>query len=298
MPHILCAGIATLDQVFRLPRMPARAEKYRATDLVVTGGGTAANAAVAMARLGARVDLCSTLGDDATGDAIVAGLRAEGVGTDRVRRLPGLRSPRSAILVDEAGERMIISYADPALPTDTGHLPDTLPEGVDAVLGDTRWQEGSAHLFRLARAAGRPAVLDGDRAPTVVPELVELATHVAFSLQGLRDLTGEDDPARALEAYGPREGTWIGVTNGPEGAFWWHDGRIAHAPAFPVATVDSLGAGDTWHGAFTVRLAEGAGVDEAVRFASAAAAIKCTRFGGRDGAPSRREVESFLRARA
>jgi sulfofructose kinase len=61
-----------------------------------------------------------------------------------------------------------------------------------------------------------------------------------------------------------------------------------------LTAVDTLGAGDTWHGAFAVALADGLSEDEAVRFASAAAALKCTRFGGRDGAPSRREVDRFL----
>ncbi len=294
MPHVLCAGIATLDQVFRLEAMPARAEKYRASDLAITGGGTAANAAVAMARLGARVALCSTLGDDATGREIRAGLEREGVSTDLVRVRPGLRSPLSAILVDRAGERVIVSYADPDWLRDASGLPERLPDGIDATLGDTRWQTGSAHVFRLARAAGKPAILDGDRAPAEVPELVDLATHVAFSLQGLRDLTGETQARRALQAFGPRPGTWIGVTDGARGAFWWEEGAIRHQPAFAVPVVDTLGAGDTWHGAFAVRVAEGAAEGEAARFASAAAALKCMRFGGRDGAPRREEVEAFL----
>lgn len=294
MPHILCVGIATLDQVFRLDAMPARVEKYRASDLAITGGGTAANAAVAVARLGARVTLSSRLGDDATGREILAGLEREGVATDLIEIRPGQRSPLSAILVDRTGERMIVSYAAPDWLRDAQGLPDRLPDGIDAVLGDTRWQAGSARLFRLARDAGRPAILDGDRAPTEVPDLVGLATHVAFSLQGLRDITGESDPRRALQAFGPRERTWIGVTDGPRGAFWWEAGDVRHQPAFAVDAVDTLGAGDTWHGAFALRLAEGAGAAEAIRFAAAAAALKCTRFGGRDGAPDRAEVEAFL----
>jgi len=294
MARILCAGIATIDQIYRLDAMPTRAEKYRARALHVTGGGTAANAAVAMARLGAQVGLFATLGDDGTGRDIVAGLEREGVDCSGVRRIAGRASPLSAILVDARGERMIVSYSDPDLPRDVGWLPTRLPAGVDAVLGDTRWQEGSAHLFRLAREAGVPAVLDGDRAPTIVPDLADLATHVAFSLQGLRDLTGEDDARRALEAYGRRAGGWVAVTNGREGAYFWRDGAIAHHPAHEVEVADTLGAGDAWHGALTVRLAEGADETEAVRFATAAAALKCARFGGRDGAPTRSEVEAFL----
>jgi sulfofructose kinase len=274
--------------------MPARAEKFRAQNLTITTGGTSANAAVAMARLGAHVELFASLGDDAVGRDIVAGLEREGIGCAGVRRIAGRSSPISAIIVDEGGERMIVSYSDPLLPRETDWLPERMPEGVDAVLGDTRWQEGSAHLFRLARAAGIPAVLDADRAPAIVPELLDLATHVAFSMQGLRDMTGEDDARRALEAVAPPGDTWLAVTNGAEGVFYWSGGRVEHRPAFPVKAVDTLGAGDTWHGAFTVRLAEGFDEAEAMRFAGAAAALKCTRFGGRDGAPRREEVEEFL----
>jgi len=200
----------------------------------------------------------------------------------------------SAILVDRAGERLIVSYADPELPWSTDHLPDALPAGVEAVLGDTRWQTGSAHFFRLARAAGIPAVLDADRAPKEVSDLMELATHVAFSRQGARDLTGEEDPSSALRRMGIRSSTWLAVTHGPEGVFHWRAGEVVRRRAFPVRAVDTLGAGDTWHGAFAVALAEGASENEAVRFASAAAALKCTQFGGRDGAPWRKEVDRFL----
>ncbi|MFL5180859.1 MAG: PfkB family carbohydrate kinase [Microvirga sp.] len=171
--------------------------------------------------------------------------------------------------------------------------PKRLPTGVDAVLGDTRWQAGSAHFFRLAREAGVPAILDADRAPHERPELLDLATHAAFAAQGLRDLTGLDDPCAGLQAL-PKIAAWVGVTNGAGGVFFRYEGKIRHEPAFPVDVVDTLGAGDTWHGAFALALSEGQSEREAVRFASAAAAIKCTRFGGRNGAPRRIEVEALL----
>ena len=296
MATLLCVGIATLDQIFRVEAMPARAEKYRAQDLTVTGGGTAANAAVAAARLGGRVVFYGTLGDDRTGDDIVAGLMREGVDCSAVRRAAGLRSPLSAILVDTAGERTVISYADPRLPGPTDWLPPELPAGTDAVLGDPRWQQGSAHFFRLARQAGISAILDADRAPAEVPDLLRLATHVAFSHQGLRDLTGLDDPAEGLRTLGGTNGTWLAVTNGSQGAFFRQGDAVLHEPACPVTAVDTLGAGDTWHGAFALRLAEGSSEREAIRFAAAAAAIKCIRFGGREGAPNRAEVEAFRAA--
>jgi sulfofructose kinase len=295
MSTVLCVGIAVLDHVFAVDAIPTRPEKHRARDLAVVGGGIAANAAVAVARLGGRAALATRLGADATGDAIVRGLEREGVDCSPTRRFEGLRSPTSAVLVDRAGERLVVAYSDPDIPADPSWLPRRLPPDVRAVLGDTRWPEGAAHLFRLAREAGVPAVLDADRTPT--PEVFGLATHVAFAEQGLHEMTGLSDPAEALRSLSGRADGWLGVTVGDRGALVLEGGAVERLPAFRVETVDTLGAGDTWHGALALALAEGKGEREAVRFAAAASALKCTRFGGRAGIPRRAEVEAFLKER-
>jgi sulfofructose kinase len=293
---VLCVGIAVLDYVFAVDAIPSRPEKHRARDLAVVGGGLAANAAVAVARLGGGVALATRLGDDPTATAILDELAREGVDCSLARRYEGRRSPTSAILVDAAGQRLVVSYSDPSLPSDASWLPERLPEGVGAVLGDTRWPDGAAHVFRRAREAGLPAVLDGDRKPS--SESFELATHVAFSEQGLAEMTGLADPAAGLRALAGRADTWLAVTVGDRGVYVLEDGEPVHAPAFPVESVDTLGAGDVWHGAFALALAEGMRERAAVRFASAAAALKCTRFGGRAGIPRRAEVEACLMERA
>ena len=85
------------------------------------------------------------------------------------------------------------------------------------------------------------------------------------------------------------------MTNGAQGMIWLDDERQSHhMPAFPVHPVDTLGAGDVFHGAFTLAIAEGQSLEQSMRFASAAAAIKCTRFGGAFGAPHRQELATFL----
>jgi sulfofructose kinase len=296
MPTVFCIGIATLDYVYAVPAMPTVPVKYRAGALEVVGGGIAANAAVAAARLGGRALLATRLGDDLTGDAIRAELSAEHVDLSPSRPLPGRRSPVSAVIVDPAGERMLISYSDPDMPSDPGWLPKALPAGVGAVLGDTRWEEGAARMFGFARKAGVPGVLDGDRKPHL-PESLDAPSHIAFSETGLAELTGKPDAEEGLKALGPRA-NWIAVTSGARGVHVLSEGRITHHPAFPVKAVDTLGAGDTWHGAFAFALADGMDETRALRFASAAAAIKCTRFGGRKGAPTRAEVEQFLGERS
>ena len=296
MTGVFCLGISTLDYVYSVETLPTRGEKYRSKALAVVGGGCAGNASVAIARLGGRCWLATRLADDLAGDAIVADLAREGVDTTFARRVAGLRSPVSAILVDAQGERMVISYSDPEMPEDTDWLPTALPEGAGAVLADTRWGEGALAALRLARAAGVPGVLDGDRKPPH-PDLVATASHVAFSAQALAELSGEADPHAGLARIAREGPTWLAVTLGKDGVLFVEDGTIAHLPAFAVEAVDTLGAGDVWHGAFALGLAEGQGERAAIRFASAAAAIKCTRFGGRAGAPQRTEIEAFLAAR-
>ncbi len=295
MSTVLCVGIATLDYIYGVAALPSEGKKYRASALEVQGGGIAANAAVAIARLGGHAGLLTRLGNDLTGETIRADLMHEGVDLSASLPAMGRRSPVSAIMVDGAGERMIVSYADPQMPAEPDWLPSVLPTGTRAVLGDTRWEEGSLGLFQLARKAGIPAVLDGDRKPAC-PALLTAATHVAFSEVGLAEQTGSTDPYMALNCFTPGC-CWMAVTAGERGV-WVHDhGQITHIPAFAVDVVDTLGAGDVWHGAFALALAEHQSELEAVRFANAAAAIKCTRFGGRKGAPSRTDVEHFLRER-
>jgi sulfofructose kinase len=290
---VLCVGFASQDYVFALDAMPRLAEKYVAHDLAVSGGGISANAAVAVARLGGRAALATRLGDDGLARDILAELQAEGVDCTLARRFPGHRSALSAILIDAEGERCIISYADRGLPDDPSWLPEALP-GVDAVIADTRWQAGAAHALRVARESGAIALLDADRLPTH-PDLIPSATHIAWSAQAVREMTGRDDIGTGLMELARAIPAWMAVTDGGRGTFIATPDGLAHVPTFPVTAVDTLGAGDVFHAGLALGLAEGLEPRAAVRFGSAAAAIKCTRFGGRSGAPTRTEVEQFLR---
>jgi sulfofructose kinase len=294
MASVLCIGISVLDYVFQVDDMPVRAEKYRSKAMKTVGGGIAANAAVAVARQGGTAHLITRLGDDALGRTILDELAQEGVNCSLSLRATGLKSPLSCILVDKHGERMIISYSDPAMPEETSWLPDRLPAGVNCVLGDTRWQAGSSHIFALARQAGIPAVLDGDRKPAD-ETLLDQCSHAALSAQACLEITGERDARAGLEVLRRKHAGWLAITDGGRGVYWTHGSTINHTPAFSVNVIDTLGAGDTWHGAFALGLAEGMVEEKAVRYASAVSAIKCTRFGGRGGIPERAEVDQFLK---
>jgi len=296
MPTVLCIGHAVQDFVFYVPSLPARGEKYRATRFESVGGGPAATAAVAIARLGGRAVLAARVGDDAAAEMIRSELLAHGVDCGSLRRCPGRSSSVSAVIVDARGERMIVNHLDPALPADPSWLPRAESVGAAAVLVDTRWPEGALAALQAARNAGLPAVLDADRPIPADGELLRAATHVAFSADALADYTGISDPARGLERAASGLTGWCGVTVGRDGVLAQAGGELRHYPGFEVPVVDTLGAGDVWHGAFALALAEGRGEAQAVRYASAAAALKVQRKGGRSGAPMRAELDSFLAA--
>lgn len=291
--RIVCAGITTLDVIYALDQIPTVPLKFRSSHMTTSGGGLAGNAATACARLGARASLVARLGDDPFAGLMIDELERDGVDCTLVRRCPGHRSPVSAVIVDRNGERLVVSYSDPDIPSDTGWLPGDILRDADACYAETRWIEAALALLPLARAAGIPSVLDADRRPTH-PEVLTLASHVGFSAPALRDWTGIDDLAVALAHAAKGAANVLLVTDGAHGAWYMEDGAVRHAPTFPVRAVDTLGAGDTWHGALAVALADGRPLGRAVRFANAAAALKCTEFGGRKGMPSRERVDALL----
>ena len=297
MAKILITGVAVVDFVFRLDEMPMRAEKYRAKDAAIVGGGCGANAAVAVARLGGKAGLAARLGDDPVGTMIVDDLEAEGVDCTLARRFPGRRSSFSSVFVDAAGERQIVNFRDPDLSFDAGWLEQAMPGDFDAALADTRWPQGATALLSAARALSRPGVLDAEPPIAEAIEALQVASHAAFSAQGLREFVGIDNLEKALDDSAKHTRAWLCVTDGPRGVVYLDEGAVRRIPAFQVNVADTLGAGDVWHGAFTLALGEGKREGEAVRFANAAAAIKCTRFGGRAGTPARQEVEQFMRDR-
>ncbi|WP_112323112.1 PfkB family carbohydrate kinase [Oceanibium sediminis] len=288
MTKVLVCGSAVIDMVFDVPAFPDSAEKYQATDARIVGGGCAGNAAVAIARLGGQAVLAARAGQDLIGDMTRADLTREGVDAALWETSANGRSAFSSILVDPSGERQIVAFRGAGLPRRLGRP----LVRADAVLTDTRWPEAAAQVLCHARELGVPGVLDGE-AP-VDPELLALATHVAFSAQGLRDFAGTDDKVAALKRVAPQTDAWVCVTDGPNGVTWLENGTVCHAAAPEITPVDTLGAGDVWHGAFTLALAEGTPLPEAVIFATAAATLKCLTPGGRSGAPDRVATLEFI----
>lgn len=293
MAHVFVSGLAAVDFVFRLDTLPKEPEKYKAQGVSIVGGGGAANAAVAVARLGGQASLGARLGRDHIGDIIIRDLQAEGVGLGGIRRSAGANSAFSSIYVTANGDRQIVSFRGSGLAEDAGWL--EMPETVDAVLADTRWPAGARKTMEIAKSRGIPGIIDAE-APVHPADLVA-ASHVAFSRQGLIDFSGEPDITKALKLVSETCQAWVCVTDGEAGVYFMEGPRVENIPAFPVVALDTLGAGDIWHGAFALRLGEGTEETEAMKFANAAAALKCTKSGGREGCPDRSAAHDLLNGR-
>ncbi len=296
-PRILCIGIPVRDLTFRIQELPARGFKVSASHFDEISGGNALNAAIGIARLGARVSLCGPMGDarETSSRYIFDKLGHEGIETKHLIHMPGLVTPISNIMIDPSGERTIVTFRDPELWRVRLPDADTLLADCSAILVENRCADFCTDLCAEARRRGIPVVVDVDRTMSQREGLLTASSHLVFSSEALQSTAGIADDAEALKRMAALTPSFLAGTQGAQGTLWLDENRaLQRTPAFPVHTVDTLGAGDVFHGAFTVAITENQDIPAALRFASAAAALKCIRFGGAFAAPQRAEVEELL----
>jgi sugar/nucleoside kinase (ribokinase family) len=224
-------------------------------------------------------------------------MATEGIETTHIVRMPGLMTPVSAIMIEPSGERTLTIYRDPALWTVKLPDADELLTDCQAVLVESRCASFCIDLCAEARRRGIAVIVGVDRAMALTDELLTAASHLLFASEQVQQTAGIADDGEALKRLAGLTPAFLAATRGPRGTIWLNEaGALEETPAFPVDAVDTLGAGDIFHGAFTLRLTEGGDAREALRFAAAAAALKCTRHGGGLAAPQRIEVEELLRS--
>ncbi len=300
---VVCAGTAVIDNVYRVDRFPVTGIKTRAADFQQILGGCAANAAVAVRRLGGRARLASAIGGpagrDLTGDSILARLASEEVDTSMVIRVDGANSSLSSILIDRDGERLIVNYRHPSLGQARPSRIDRILAGADVLLIDNRYPEFVLPIAQAARERNLIVVLDGEQ--TAAPNDELAAGRNAYRLFGrgtARHRAAGRSRGRAAQRGAAHRCLRCRHRRSPR-----HD--VAGATAIcaradlprrrpstrsPPATSFMAPSRWRWRRARTPAAA--------MRFAAATSAIKCTRFGGGTGAPTRDEVEKFLAAYA
>jgi sulfofructose kinase len=299
---VICLGCAFWDTIFKVDHIPGHGAKVLPERAVQAASGMATAAAATIARLGGNVELWARIGDDPNGNSFLHDLSRETVRIERIRRIPGARTAFSTILVDSAGERLVVPYTDPSLDPDPSWLPLHEVASAAAILVDMRWPEGAKALLAEARRHDVPTILDADVAPPeMLRELIELADHVLFSEPALLSLATSGSSREALrEVAAELEAQVVGVTLGAAGALIWKreaaESTVYEVPSVPIRAVDTLNAGDVWHGTYVHGLVNNWGLLQTVRLANIAAAMKCEHFGGRLGSPQLSELLERSRA--
>ena len=286
MKQILVSGLATIDVIHYLDELPADGRKYKATNSLITGGGNALNGAVTISRLGGKVTLLTTIGDDAFGNLILKELKAEKVKTYAIFKNSTLKTSYSSIVVDQKGERQIINSRSPDLDFSANQV---IPEKkFHAYLTDGRLPNATLLTLKEARKRKKPGVLDGES--PVCLNALKLASHIAFSRQGLSSFSNTSSISEGLKIAQNFSSNWFCVTNGEEGVFFLNGKELVQLKPPKVTAVDTLGAGDVWHGAFTLALAQNQPPIQACIIANTIASKKCTKYGGKNGAPYKEEL--------
>lgn len=289
---ILVAGSANLDFVVRAPHIPVPGETVLGGVFATYPGGKGANQAVACARAGAQTRMLVALGDDAYAEPIEASLREAGVDLVIVRAQGATGT--AFVVVADSGENAITvaSGANAALRGE--HLPPLDDVGILLLQLETPLDVVEAYA-KAARAAGVRTLLNAAPARPVSAGLLA-AVDVLIVNEG--ELAALADNASLRERLDALAVDTVVVTLGERGCCARSGSRYFVQPAFPIEAVDSTAAGDTFCGALAAALAGQTDLVAALRFASAAAAIACTRAGAQTSIPTREEVEALLRANA
>jgi sugar/nucleoside kinase (ribokinase family) len=291
---VLGIGSATVDDLLFLPSYPVPDTKNKLDRVERYGGGLVATALVAVARFGGRAAFAGVLGDDDISRWVETDLAREGVDVSVVARNTEARPIHAFIVVESATQTRTIMYtvdgrtgADDELPTaETIHAAKVLlidDVGTDAIMRPTQ----------IALDAGIPVVADFEW--THNPALVALPDHLIVSQRFASRFTGAATSGAAAQKLWHDQREVVVITCGSEGCWvLTAEGQPIHQAAFPVQVVDTTGCGDVFHGAYAAALTWGLPLPERIRFATAAAALKATRAGGRQGIPTRAKVEAFL----
>ena len=297
MADFVGLGYCSRDELCRLPEIPLD-HKVEMLEYRTQGGGPAATATVAAARLGVACAFVGGVGQDDAGRAMLEELASEGIDVSAVRVRAAGGSPISQCWIDPQGRRSVAWTANRLEWLRADEIPAEAIARARLLHLDGHHPEAALAAARHARAHGVTVSYDAGSVRPISAELVGLSDVLIASEHFARAFTGENDPERALRelrAAAPLASV-VGFTLGPEGSLFWRPDRMVRVPAFSgMPVVDTTGAGDAFHGAFAAYFLEGRDPFDCARFASAAAAVKCGLLGARAGLPDRAAVEAFLR---
>lgn len=288
-------GFCSVDYLSIVPYIPVD-EKVGAISQLVQGGGPAATAVVAASRLGAETAFIGVVGDDQAGKEILRGFQQENVETKHIRIKMGKESAVAFCWVEQqSGKRSIVWSKGTAMPLDAEAVDPDFIASLKLLHLDGHNTEAAIRAAETAKANGVIVSLDAGSIYPGMETLVGLSDICIASETFARNFTKEENAERAVEKLFMKGKLVSAVTLGDKGVVAMTKDGVINKSAFKVPVVDTTGAGDVFHGAFAYAYIQGWDTGKCIDFAEAAAAIKCTRLGGRTGIPQRDEVIRFLK---
>ncbi|PYV45588.1 MAG: hypothetical protein DMG06_01800, partial [Acidobacteria bacterium] len=273
--EIIGIGLAVLDHLMVVPEFPSQEGVINSTQ----GGGMVATALVAAQRLGSSTEFWGRVGDDENGHAILKELKSKGIGTSQIQVVPNGKTGVCFVMVKASnGERSFVVHSQKNLFVDLKKLNLERIKKAKVLLIDATWHEAAQQAAHFARAHGIPVVADIHDPSQPSLELLGLTDYAVIPKHLADVLTTKGDYISALHKLKSRNVKVPIVTLGRQGCTYLYQDKVFKHPAFEVQVVDTTGAGDCFHGAFCFALARGLAVPESITFASAVAALACTKL--------------------
>ncbi len=293
---ILGIGENATDTVLQLPQFPTLGSKVEMLGARIMPGGQVATALIACQRWGLRTHYVGAVGDDHAAELHRRELHRTGVHSD-LAQIPRTLSQMSFVLIDtSSGERTIVWRRDPRLAVSPTFLQRAWITSARLLHVDGHDPATTSVAASWARASGIPVVADLDH---MTPGLLRLLPFVDFPVTSKEfpvDATGEKNLLKALpqlrRKYGFRT---ICATLGVNGALAWDGSRFWYAPSYKVRVVDTTGAGDLFHAAFSYGILHAWDLQRILDFACAAAGLNCETLGARGGIAALPRVKGLLR---
>jgi sugar/nucleoside kinase (ribokinase family) len=298
---LLGFGIAAVDDLIEVSAFPVPGEKRPLVSHARQGGGLSLTALVTASRMGLKCHYAGVLGNNELSDFVRGVLEHEGIAHSEKHSHPEAEPYHSFIFIDpSAGTRTILFHEGGVVEPRPADIPDDLITASRVLTIDHGGAEGMIHACQIARREGVPTIGDLERnRGNDLPALLPWIDHLILPWEAAEELTGQANPTEAVAALARQPRVLTAVTRGDQGC-WYVEGEpgkeVHHQPAFKVHTVDTNGCGDVFHGAYAAAMVWEYPAPAALRFASAAAAIKASRPAGQAGIPNRAEVEAFLEA--
>ena len=294
MGKIGVVGSINMDMTVKAERIPLKGETLKGWDLQYIPGGKGANQAVAMAKLGAEVEMFGCVGDDEAGESLVKNLQDTGVETGHIKVVPGVPTGLAMITVGE-NDNTIIVVAGTNNHVDIDYVnevKDSILECEIVLLQHEIPQETVEYVISLCADNGVKVVLNPGPARPVKQEILEKVTYLTPNEHEAVILFGRDISFEEMMKRYPEK---LVITQGSRGvSTCLKNGEVILVPARKANVVDTTGAGDTLNGAFTVAVTEGKGIAEALAFANTAAGLSTEKFGAQGGMPTLEEVRAVM----